>query len=87
MSKEAAKKVIRIPMEDDLLEQIDEKAEAMATTRTAFIREACKLRLRGLDTRTLDRRYVAGYRKHPEQMDWAETGATLLTQILPEEEW
>ncbi len=87
MPKEAAKRVIHISMEDNLLEQIDETAEALATTRTAFIREACKLRLHGLDTKTLDRRYIAGYRKHPEQTSWAKTGLLLLAQILPEEEW
>lgn len=87
MPKVATKKVIHIPIEADLLERIDETAEAMATTRTAFIREACKLRLHRLDTQALDRRYVAGYRKYPEQKEWAETGVTLLTQILSEEEW
>jgi len=87
MAKGAAKKIIQIPIEDDLLERIDETAEAMATSRAAFIREACKLHLQSLDTKKLDRRYMAGYRKRPEKTDWAKTGATLLSQILPEEEW
>ncbi|MBI3798740.1 MAG: ribbon-helix-helix protein, CopG family [Deltaproteobacteria bacterium] len=87
MAKEAAKKIIQIPIEDDLLERIDETAAAMATSRAAFIREACKLRLQRIDNKKLDRRYMAGYRKHPEKTEWAETGATLLAQMLPEEEW
>lgn len=81
MAKGVAKKVIQIPIEDDLLEGIDETAKAMATSRAAFIREACKLRLRGLHTQALDRRYEAGYRKHPEQRDWAKSSATMLAHI------
>lgn len=87
MTKRAVRKVIQIPIEDDLLERIDETAEARATSRAAFIREACTLRLQGLDTKKLDRCYRAGYRKRPEQTQWAATGAALLLQILPEEEW
>jgi len=87
MAKEATKKVIQIPLESDLLERIDETAAAMATSRAAFIREACKLRLKSLATKKLDRRYAAGYQKRPEDTAWAETGAILLSQILPEEEW
>ena len=87
MAKGVTKKVIQISIEDDLLEDIDETAKAMATSRAAFIREACKLRLRGFYAQALDRRYQAGYRKHPEQRDWAKSSATLLAQILPEEEW
>jgi metal-responsive CopG/Arc/MetJ family transcriptional regulator len=87
MAKGAAKKIIQIPIADDLLERIDETAEAMATSRAAFIREACTLRLQGLGTKKLEQRYVEGYRKRPEQTTWAETGATLLSQILEEEDW
>ena len=87
MAKGVAKKIIQLPIEDALLAGIDETAKAMATSRAAFIREACKLRLRGLHAQALDRRYKAGYRKHPEQSDWAKSSATMLAQILPEEEW
>ncbi len=40
-----------------------------------------------LATKSLDRRYAAGYRKIPEDTQWAESGATLLAQILPTEDW
>ena len=87
MAKAAVRKVIQIPIENELLERIDEPVEALAISRATFIREACALRLQGLDTKKLDRLYMAGYRKYPEHTQWAETGATLLSQILPEEKW
>lgn len=87
MAKSRTKKVIQVPIEDDLLERIDATAGVVAESRAAFIREACKLRLKSLEARELDRRYVAGYRKKPEDTAWAETGAKLLSRIVPRGKW
>jgi metal-responsive CopG/Arc/MetJ family transcriptional regulator len=87
MAKGRAKKIIQVPIEDELLEQIDTTAGVVAESRAAFIREACKQRLKSLETRELDRRYMEGYRKKPEELDWAETSAKLLSKRLPKEKW
>jgi len=89
MAKSRAKKIIQVPIEDDLLERIDETAGEVAESRAAFIREACKLRLKDqdLEARELDRRYVEGYRKKPEETAWAKTGAKLLSRVLSREKW
>ncbi|MCZ6451518.1 MAG: hypothetical protein O6918_11755 [Deltaproteobacteria bacterium] len=87
MAKSRAKKIIQVPMEDDLLKYIDKTAGAVAESRAAFIREACRLRLKSLEARKLDRRYVEGYRRKPEDTAWAETGARLLSSVLPREKW
>lgn len=87
MAKNRAKRIIQVPIEEDLLERIDATAGAVAESRAAFVREACKLRLKSLAARELDRRYVEGYRKKPEDRAWAETGAKLLSRILPREKW
>jgi len=87
MAKGIAKKIIQVPIEEDLLQRIDETAGAVAESRAAFIREACKLRLKSLEARELDRRYMEGYRKKPEDTAWAETGAKLLSRVLPKEKW
>ena len=42
---------------------------------------------KNLAARELDRRYVEGYRKKPEDRAWAETGAKLLSRVLPREKW
>ena len=41
-----AKKIIQVPMEDELLQSIDATAGVVAESRAAFIREACKQRLK-----------------------------------------
>ena len=87
MAKSRAKKIIQVHMEDDLLKYIDKTAGAVAESRAAFIREACRQRLKSLEARELDRRYVEGYRRKPEDTAWAETGARLLSSVLPREKW
>lgn len=87
MVKSRAKKIIQVPIEDDLLESIDATAGMVAESRAAFIREACKLRLKSLKAADLDRRYVEGYRKKPEDTPWGEMGAKLLARRLPRGKW
>jgi hypothetical protein len=79
-------KVIQIPMEEELLKQIDATAGVVAESRSAFIREACQQRLKSLQAKELDR-YIEGHQKHPEDIDWAQSSAKLLSKRLPKEEW
>lgn len=81
------KKVIQVPIEAGLLSKIDGTARLMAESRAAFIREACKLRLRELDAAQQDRRYEEGYRRKPESPAWAKASALLLSRVLPREKW
>ena len=87
MAKSRAKKIIQVPIEDELLERIDATASTVAESRAAFIREACKQRLKSFKERELDRRYMEGYRKKPEELDWAEASVRLLSKRLPKEKW
>ncbi len=87
VAKSRAKKIIQVPMEDELLERIDATASAVAVSRAAFIREACKLHLKSFEERELDRRYIKGYRKKPEDQEWAEGSVKLLSKRLPKEKW
>lgn len=87
MAKSRAKKIIQVPIEDDLLKRIDETAGAVAESRAAFIREACKMRLKNLQIKELDRRYMEGYRKKPEDTALAEISVKLLSRRLPREKW
>jgi hypothetical protein len=80
-------KVIQVPIEPGLLSRIDATARFVAESRAAFIREACRLRLRQLDTTQQDRRYEEGYRRKPESLAWAETSVRHLSRLLPREKW
>jgi metal-responsive CopG/Arc/MetJ family transcriptional regulator len=87
MAKSKAKKIIQVPIEDELLERIDATAGVVAESRAAFIREACKQRLKNLQAKELDRLYAEGYKKRPEELDWAEASVKLLSKRLPKEKW
>jgi hypothetical protein len=87
MAKSKSAKVIQVPMEEKLLKQIDATAGIVAESRAAFIREACQQRLKSLRAKELDRLYTEGHKKRPENLDWAESSAKLLSKRLPKERW
>ena len=87
MADSKAKIIIQVPIEGELLKLIDISADAASQSRAAFIREACKQRLKSLEVEKLDRRYVAGYKKKPEDLKWAKASARLLSKRLLKEKW
>jgi hypothetical protein len=74
-------------MDEYLLKRIDETAGIVAESRAAFIRNACQQRLKDLQTKELDRLYAEGHQSHPEDLEWAESSAKLLSKRLPKEKW
>lgn len=80
-------KVIQVPMEDKLLAAVNRKAKARKSTRAALIRAACEEYLRQLEEEELERRYIEGYRRKPENPAWGKAGAKLAAQVWPKEEW
>ena len=87
MAARMTKKVIQVPIDEELLARIDESVGRVAASRAAFIREACRWRLETLKGGQLDRQYVDGYRRKPEDLAWAKATARLLTKVLPRERW
>ncbi len=80
-------KVIRVPMGDKLLAAVNRQAKARKSTRAALIRAACEEYLRRLEEEELDRRYVEGYRRKPEDPAWGKAGAKLVPEVWPKEDW
>lgn len=87
MVKNKAKKIIQVPIEEDLLKRIDATAGIVAESRAAFIRAACQQRLESFEAKERERLYVEGHQRHPEDLDWAESSAKLLSKRLPKEKW
>ena len=87
MATSKGKKVIQVPIEDDLLKRIDATAAVVAESRAAFIRKACQQRLKTLQATELDRLYMEGHKRQPEELAWAESSAKLLSKRLPKEKW
>jgi hypothetical protein len=87
MAKRTPKKIIQVSIEDELLMRIDGTVGRVAESQGAFIRDACRLRLKALDGDRLDRQYVDGYRRKPEGAAWARTTARLLSRVLSRGKW
>jgi hypothetical protein len=87
MVKNTPKKVTQAPIDDELLRLIDATAGIVAKSRASFIRETCQQHLKNLQTRELDRLYVEGHRREPEDLGWAKSSAKLLFKRLPKEKW
>jgi metal-responsive CopG/Arc/MetJ family transcriptional regulator len=60
MARSKTNRIIQVPMEEELLKQIDATAGIVAESRAAFIREACQQRLKSLRSQELDRLYIEG---------------------------
>jgi len=82
-----AKKVIQVPMDDDMLEALDTASTKQRVSRSKLIREACQCYLEQLTEKRLDTIYQEGYRKVPETPGMGEAQASLAAQVLSEESW
>ncbi len=58
-------KVIQMTIDEPLLDEVDRVAQDLKTTRSAFIRSALQLALRGHVVAELERRHAEGYSRHP----------------------
>ena len=66
---------------------MNRKARAKGSTRAALIRAACAEYLERAQEEELDRRYIEGYRRTPEQPYFGDAGAQLAAQVWPAEDW
>jgi len=87
MIKGKSKRIIQVPMDEELLKRIDATAGIVAESRAAFIRAACQERLKNFEAKKREQLYMEGHQRHPETLDWAESSAKLLSKRLPKEKW
>ncbi len=80
-------KVIQVPMEEKLLRAVNRLAKARRSTRAALIRKACEEHIRKTEEEELERRYIEGYRRKPENPAWGKLGAKLAAEVWPREDW
>lgn len=81
------KKVIQVPVDEELLVALDETSRKQNKARAELIREACRCYLEGVESEELDRLYQQGYERVPEGPDLGEAQIGLAAEILPEESW
>ena len=80
-------RVIQVPMDEGLLNAVNERAKSRRSTRAALIREACEEYLHRPDQQALDRKYVEGYRRKPESPLAGKLGEKMAQEVWQEETW
>jgi len=82
-----SKKVIQVPIEDDLLGAIDEASRHEKRSRADLIRQACRDYLTRQRAEMLDHQYEEGYKRVPEDSVIGESQLALLGHVLSDETW
>jgi hypothetical protein len=81
------KKVIQVPVGEELLIALDQRSRKQNKARAELIREACQFYLKQVESEELDRLYQEGYERLPEGPELAEAQIGLAGEVLPEEVW
>ncbi len=81
------KKVIQVPIDEDLLKELNSLSKKQHKARAEVIREACAHYITEVEEEELDRIYIEGYKRIPEDPAIGETGLKLLAEFHPEETW
>jgi len=81
------KKVIQVPVDEELLVALDQTSRKQNKARAELIREACQCYLQQVESEELDRLYQQGYERMPEEPESGEAQIGLAGEILPEEAW
>jgi len=81
------RRIVQVPMSPQLLAEVDRLARANGESRAAFIRRACEHFLAELRRRELEELYERGYRRHPEELAFAEVSAHIAAETWTDENW
>jgi metal-responsive CopG/Arc/MetJ family transcriptional regulator len=87
VEKTVAKKVIQVPVDEELLKELDRFCAGKRRSRSELIRRACQSYLDQVEREELDRRYQQGYAKVPEEPGVGESQAAISGEVLPGESW
>lgn len=79
-----ARRQILVQMEDELVDQLDELVQQTGQNRSELIRRAARSLVAGFENVEKDRRLVEGYRRHPQDADFAEAALKLAVETWPE---
>lgn len=81
------RKAIQVPFDEDLLERLTKLAKKTNQARVELIRKACLLFLVRNEEMELDEIYRKGYKKTPDNTEFAESQLDVLDQIFTKDEW
>jgi metal-responsive CopG/Arc/MetJ family transcriptional regulator len=81
------KKIIQVPVDENLLDDLDAISKEQHKPRAKLIREACTYYVHKLETDELDKAYQKGYKRVPEPTDIAEAQLAISSRVIAEESW
>jgi metal-responsive CopG/Arc/MetJ family transcriptional regulator len=81
------KKVIQVPVDEELLIKLDKLSKKQSKARSELIRQACQHYLGQVESEELDQLYQQGYKRFPEEPEIGEAQIALSGEIFPKESW
>lgn len=81
------KKVIQVPVDEELLNELDIFSGKQSKARAELIRQACHRYLADLKSEEMDKIYQQGYEKIPEDIVVGKAQASIISETVPEESW
>ncbi len=81
------KKVIQVPVDEELLAALDRLSRKQRKARSELIRQACQRYLGQVESEELDLLYQQGYERLPEEPELGDAQIALAGEILPKESW
>ncbi len=81
------KRVIQVPVDEELLNDLDSLSKKQRRTRAELIRQACLAYLQQVKNDELDRIYQQGYMKIPEEPQSGEIQVAMSGELLAKESW
>ena len=81
------KKVIQVPVDEELLTALDQLSRKQRKARSELIRQACQRYLGQVESEELDRSYQQGYERLPEEPALGEGQIALAGEVLSKESW
>ena len=82
-----AKKVIQVPVDEELLEELDNLSRKQRRARSELIRQACWTYLRQAKQEAMDKVYKQGYQRIPEEAELGEAQVAVVGETISRESW
>jgi len=82
-----SKKVIQVPVDEELLSDLDSMKKKQRKSRAELIRQACSSYLQKAKDEELDRTYQQGYLRIPEESETGEVQIAIATEVISQESW
>ena len=82
-----SKTIIQIPIDKELLQELDKISSEQSKSRAEVIRHACRKFLKETEEERLDCIYQEGYKRIPETAEMGESQIKMIKNVWPKETW